>query len=39
MAEYLSIAYHDFDKLNMDEHKAAFNRFNKSYAAALDKAK
>jgi len=30
MAEYLSIAYHDFDKLNMDEHKANFNKF-KSY--------
>lgn len=39
MAEYLSIAYHDFDKLNMDEHKATFNKFNKSYAAAIDKTK
>lgn len=27
MAEYLSIAYHDYDKLNMDEHKANFNKF------------
>jgi len=39
MAEYLSMAYHDFDKLALDDRKANFNKFNKSYAAAIGKVK
>jgi len=32
MAEYLSMAYQDFDKLVLEEHKITFNKFNKSYS-------
>lgn len=39
MAEYLSLAYQDFDKLALNDHQANFNKFNKSYAAGLEKLK
>ncbi len=40
MAGYLSLAYQDVDKLDLNDHQANFNKFNKSYkshAAALTK--
>ena len=37
MAGYLSLAYQDVDKLALNDHRANFNKFNKSYAAGLTK--
>lgn len=40
MADYLSLAYQDVDKLVLNDHRANFNKFNnKSYGTALAKTK
>jgi hypothetical protein len=35
MADFLSAAYHDYDRLDLEDHKANFNKFNKSYTDIL----
>lgn len=39
MAEYLSMAYQDFDKLALNDHRANFNKFNKYYPSGFSKPK